>query len=405
MQLSLSVLLSVLSTLSAVTVAAPLEKRAQAPLAINFSVQRHSDSQVAKPSSALKRVAKGSLNLELSNQYTQYIADFKIGTPGQSIRIDVDTGSSDLWVPAVGTTSAYGTFDKSESSTYKFLKDGFKIGYGDRSYAIGEWATDVMEISGTEIKDVQFAVATNQTAGRALVGIGYPGNEASNNGANSFTYDNFPITLKKQGIINKTAYSLYLNSIDANSGSVLFGAYDTAKFEGDLQTLSLVNIDDSGSKTDSPVAFFVDLDKISSSDGELTSKSYPALLDSGTTLIYAPTDVYKEISGKYGTYNSEVGGNIIACNAKGDPFSFSFKGKDISVPFADTLFKLTMNDGSTYQVNGEDQCIVGFMDSQSEYYILGDGFLRSAYVYYDLDANTVGIAQAKFTSESNIVVV
>lgn len=406
MQLSNSVLLSVIAALSSFTSAAPVEKRETAPLKLDFNVIRHSNHSVVKTNRVFKEATKGSLNLQLSNQYTQYIADFKIGTPGQSIRIDVDTGSSDLWVPAKGTKSEYGTFDKSQSSTYKKLKDGFAIGYGDKTYAKGEWATDDMEISGTKLTDVEFAVATNQTAGRALVGIGFSGNEASNYGSGAFTYDNFPASLKKQGIINKNAYSLYLNSLDASAGSVLFGAIDNAKIDGNLQTLDLININDEGEKVDEPVAFFVNLDKVACGKSDVfTDKTYPALLDSGTTLIYAPTDVYEKITSKYGTYHQEVGGSIIDCDAQEDAFQFGFANKTINVPFSDTLFKLTLNDGLTYQIGGKDQCLVGFMNSGSDYYILGDGFLRSAYVYYDLDEKKVGIAQAKYTDETDIQVV
>ena len=38
----------------------------------------------------------------------------------------------------------------------------------------------------------------------------------------------------------------------------------------------------------------------------------------------------------------------------------------------------------------------------SDYNILGDNFLRSAYIVYDLDDNEISLAQVKYTTASNI---
>lgn len=407
MQFASSVYLSILAALSSVSLAAPVSTPAEAPLKMDFSVVRHNNATKVLSSSSVVRnaVNGGYLNMALQNQYTQYIAEFEIGTPGQKIRLDVDTGSSDLWVPGNGTQSVYGTYNKGKSTSYQKIKDGFAIGYGDKSYAIGEYGYDDMSVGGVNLKHVEFAVATNQTAGRGLVGIGFEQNESSNYGSKAFTYPNFPSTLKAQGVIKKNSYSLYLNSIDADTGSVLFGAIDEAKYEGDLKTLDLININDEGEKTEEPVAFFVSLDSISNNNNVVTTKSQPALLDSGTTLIYAPTDVWNKIVNTYGTYYKEIGGSVIDCNAQEDDFEFAFGDKTIKVPFSDTLFKLTQNDGSPLSIGGKEQCLVGFMNSGSEYYILGDGFLRSAYIFYDLDDKQVSIGQAKFTDETKIKIV
>lgn len=399
MQFSTSVLLSVVAALSATTTfAAPAKatQQSQSPLKIDFDVHRYSRKNVPKGvrSNFLRHSAsKSGAVLELENEYSMYIADIELGTPGQKIRVDVDTGSSDLWVPGAGTQSEYGTYDNSKSSSYKKVKDGFSISYGDGSSAKGDWATDNLTFGNFTVKSFEFGDATTQTAGEGVFGIGLTGNEA----ARGFTYDNFPVQLKKQGITNKVAYSLYLNSLEAKSGSVLFGAIDHAKYDGDLKELKLVAIDDSGSKVDEPVAFFVNLDSISTSSGtELASKSYPALLDSGTTLIYAPSDIAKSIGAKFGKYNSSYGGYATSCSAKGEDFSFVFEDKTITVPFKDLLFKVD-ESGS--------ECLVGVLDSGSDYYILGDGFLRSSYVYYDLEGNTVSIGQAKYTDETDIELV
>lgn len=406
MQFSNSILFSVLAALCSFSSALPVQKRGQQPPQIDFQVVRfggkHSTHNIsAFTPKGTRSAAAAGVNLPLDNEYALYLADIEIGTPGQKIQIDVDTGSSDLWVPGAGTQSDYGTYDHSKSSTYKKVQDGFKISYGDGSGASGDWATETVKVGSASVKDLEFGDATTQDAGQGIFGVGFKGNEASAQSSSSFTYDNLPLQLKKQGIISKAAYSLYLNSLEATSGSILFGAIDKSKFDGDLKTLSVQKIDDSGEETSEAVAFFVNLDSISAGNDKLASKTYPALLDSGTTLIYAPSSIAKSIGSKYGTYDSTQGGYTASCSTKGDDFEFTFEDKTIKVPFSNLL----------YNPNGKakgssDTCLVGVLDSGSNYYILGDGFLRSAYVYYDVENAEVGIAQAVYDStNSNIVTV
>lgn len=397
MQLSSTILFSVLASLSSIASAAPVDKRDAKSLKIDFSVERlPSDAQ----STGQRKSVYSAVNLNLQNEYSKYMAEIQIGSPGQTIHVDVDTGSSDLWVPAVGTKSTGGTYDASKSSSYKKVSNGFMIGYGDGSKAFGDWATEDVTVGGATVKDMQFGYATNQTVGTGLLGVGFEGNEApvAINGS-SFEYPNFPAQLKAQGIIEKNAYSLYLNSLEADSGSILFGAVDKAKFDGDLKYLDLVNIDDEGQATDSPVAFFVDLDTVSTSSQTFTNgTTYPALLDSGTTLIYAPGEIATTFGKKYGHKVPFVDMYFTSCNTVGEPVEFTFGDKIITVPFKDLLYHFNGKASKSFL----NQCLIGLVPNPSNYYILGDGFLRSAYVSYDLDDKKVGIAQVKYTDESEI---
>lgn len=398
MKFTNAILLSVLASLGA---AAPVSSAATAPK-LEFNVVKHSSQNGGvRGGRHVKSAASSGVLLELENEYSLYLTNITIGTPAQSMIVDVDTGSSDLWVPGAGTKSDFGTYDHTKSSTYKKDKDGFRIGYGDGSSASGDWATETVNIGGFDVTGLEFGDATTQNVGQSILGVGFKGNEAAAQGwFNTFTYDNLPIKMRDQGIINKAAYSLYLNSLEATTGSILFGAIDKAKYSGDLATLDIVNIDDSGSSTNEATAFFVDLKSIEGQEGSLTTSNYPALLDSGTTLIYAPSDVAKNMGAHYGTYNSTIGGYTLSCTTKGDDLKFNFEGKTISVPFKDLVFNI--ND---LKMGADDQCLFGVLPSSSNYYILGDGFLRSAYVYYNIDDSKIGIAQAVYTDKSDVELV
>ena len=48
-----------------------------------------------------------------------------------------------------------------------------------------------------------------------------------------------PAQLLADGVIQSNAFSLWLNDLDASTGSILFGGIDTEKFEGTLATLPI----------------------------------------------------------------------------------------------------------------------------------------------------------------------
>ena len=69
-----------------------------------------------------------------------YLVNLTIGTPGQAIAVQLDTGSSDLWVPSSSERACTrrqcvdGSYDSTKSSSYQLLQEnGFNITYGDGS--------------------------------------------------------------------------------------------------------------------------------------------------------------------------------------------------------------------------------------------------------------------------------
>ncbi|KIW10984.1 hypothetical protein PV08_10283 [Exophiala spinifera] len=347
----------------------------------------------------------------------QYYVNVTIGTPGQRVALQLDTGSSDTWVPSVDAESCaddgcsdFGAFDKNTSSTYHLIEDQvgmFGIMYADGTYASGDYFTDVLSFGeNITLKDTTMALANDTVLTEGLMGIGFRSNEASLENDEPFSFPTVPEQLKNQGYIDRVAYSLYLDSYEDNTGSILFGGIDSSKHIGELLALPLSK-DDEGNYTE----FLVALTQISIHDGKSTRSltrptfNTPALLDSGTTDSYLPKKVFDALSDGLGATEDQGSGYAyVPCAYRKSNVSviYTFGGKDgvnVSVPLSE-LISEQIDDDSAYE-NGTPACALNFNPTDDQNgIILGDSFLRSAYVVYDLENKVIALGQAKLGGKS-----
>lgn len=341
-----------------------------------------------------------------------YNINVTIGTPGQPFSLQVDTGSSDTWVPSADSYACsddgcidFGSFNKNESSTYSLVpgEEGtFYISYADGTYASGDYFTDALSFGkDATLTNTTMANANDTDIYQGLMGIGLRANEASLQNADPFSFPTVPESLKDQGIIDRVAYSLYLDSYEDNTGSILFGGIDSSKYTGELLALPL-STDAYGNYTE----FRVALTQISIHDGKsirnLTKPSFsvPALLDSGTTDSYLPEKVAEAvIEGLGATSDEDSGYSYVPCSYRKSNVSLIYtfggpKGVNISVPLSEIIAE-QLGDDSAYE-DGTPACSLNVDPSDSDSdVLLGDSFLRSAYVVYDLENMVVALAQAK----------
>lgn len=326
-----------------------------------------------------------------------------IGTPGQPVALQLDTGSSDLWVYSYNGTicqtstepcKASGTYKNNASSTYRYVNSDFYIRYGSFVYASGDYGIENFQIGGkfplrfilklgAQINHLQFGIAFNGNATVAVMGIGYPSTEAivlpPTYGA---PYPNLIDEMFAQGIVASRTYSLYLNDIDASTGTILFGGIDLKRFTGTLHTFPL-NKGSSGEVS----AFWITLTGISITPplGSLVtigaSIDYPfnVLLDSGTTFILLPAVIVTAIAAEFGAeLDPGASGLYILPNCSSQfahgSITFTFSGFKIRVPYSEFVLSV------------QGICYLGMLASSISggCGVLGDTFLRSAYVVYDL---------------------
>lgn len=269
----------------------------------------------------------------------------------------------------------------------------------------------------------------NQTAiGTGILGIGFELNEAAET-----IYSNLVASMVNQSVAGTMAYSLYLNDYYSSTGSILFGGVDTEKFIGNMVTVPILR----DAQSNNYSSFTVGLTGLSFADANGTtynqslsgeSNSLGSILDSGTTLSYLPDSIATPLFAAVGAYEyTELGSSsglaLVDCSLD---VSFTFRINDsavITVPRDEMVLDVLAGEQLPSSIPFSDPCLFGIQNMgsddsddgsgpfggggsttrQADYAILGDSFLRSAYVVYDLANLQIGLAPANLNSTATSV--
>jgi hypothetical protein len=357
-----------------------------------------------------------TVQTDITNELLLYFINITVGTPPQPLSLQLDTGSSDIWFPSASSNicqqnCAFASYDASSSSTgTEIAKDAFNIQYVDGSTIEGDYITDILNIGSTQITNMTMAAATTASRVIGIMGIGYQAGESIAE-TDGVVYPGLVNQLVSQGEISTMAYSLWLNDVEANTGSILFGGIDTSKYTGSLISLPIQNDATTGSLTSFTVAW---TGLTSSGGGSTQTYADPntvtaAILDSGTTDTLLPDAIANEIYSAVGVTTDPIYGNIVPCDLGSDDLTFTFtfggpNGATVKVPLSEFVTPLLTVDGSTTTVQGKTACTFAIDAAGSDPILFGDSFMRSAYVVYDLQNNVIGLAQTNFNGgASNII--
>jgi hypothetical protein len=391
----------------------------------------------------LRRRASDNTQVYNAQASLLYLVNVTVGTPGQKMSLQLDTGSSDIWIPwansAPCSTSenrckTNGLYSESKSSTYSLLQsNSFLISYVDGTRIKGDYISDVFGVGSASIKNMTMGLAKSATENsnvgdfQGIIGVGYETSEAVY-AQTGQTYQNLPSLMKAQGVTNTRAYSLWLNDkgmlfvisnsyTDANDltdngrGTILFGGVDTEKFKAPLVSLPI----QPDARSGTIISFTVALDSVnvigadSANQYARPSLAMPVILDSGTTLTYLPDAIANDIYIGVGAVQSNTYGVVVPCDLANSPATFNFGFGNSNGPVivaAISQFVLPFPDSfptPTFRSTGKKACRWGIQASGSRPNLFGDTFLRAAYVVYNLDNDEVGIANAVLNStKSNI---
>jgi len=313
----------------------------------------------------------------------QYFSEIEVGTPAQTFKVVLDTGSSNLWVPSTQCSSIacylHAKYDSSASSTYEANGTAFEIRYGSGSLS-GFVSKDTVTIGDLTIKNQDFAEATEEPGlafafGRfdGILGLGY--DTISVNKIVPPFYN-----MINQGLLDESVFAFYLGSDDEKDPSeVIFGGIDKSHYTGEITTIPLRR----------KAYWEVDLDSIKFGDEEAPLDNTGAILDTGTSLIVLPSDLAELLNTQIGAKKSWNGQYTIDCATRDNlpDLSFTLSGKEFPIGPYDYILEV------------QGSCISAFtgMDLPAPVgplVILGDAFLRRYYNIYDLGKGTVGLAVA-----------
>ncbi|KAF7730837.1 Type I transmembrane sorting receptor [Apophysomyces ossiformis] len=327
--------------------------------------------------SSVSDVSTGTIPMTDYQNDVEYYGTVKVGTPPVSLKLDFDTGSSDLWFASTLCSDCSGQtlFNPDKSSTYQ--KDGtpWQIGYGDGSSASGIVGYDTVNLGGLDIKHQAIELAkeeSSQFQGGPIDGLlGLAFDTLTSVAGIKTPVDN----LISQGLISKPIFGVFLGKESTGGGGeYVFGGYDESHIGGPLTTVPIDNSDGFwGITIDSTTV-----------GGKRISGSFSGILDTGTTLLILPTDVLHEVAAAYNAKDVGQGTYTISCDvSKLEPLKFSLAGTEFEVPSESLIFE---KQGNT--------CYASFSDG-GDSAIFGDVFIKNNYVIFNQEVPHVQIAPVK----------
>jgi len=328
--------------------------------------------------------ATTSSNVILADEYQSgetdvlYYGPGKVGTPVQSFTFDFDTGSSDIWVPNTGCTPANNCpsgrhlYNPSASSTYKDTGKPFSITYGSGTVS-GETVIDRVQVGSIAV-GAQYLGSVNKVSSDfasspndGLFGLGFQ--SISTTGQPTFIQN----AAAKGKIVPVFGMRLVRNG--GTKGSELtIGGVDSTRYTGAF--------------TQVPVTvqgyWQVALQSAVVNGKTISGTAAGAAIDSGTTLIIAPTsaayNIYSNVPGAVSFGNGQYG---FPCN-KVPTISLTFAGKAFPIAPAD------LNIGYAFTSGGTQYCfgaITGSnVNSPNPIYVVGDTFLKSYYTQFNMQS-------------------
>ncbi|GMM38962.1 hypothetical protein DASC09_063010 [Saccharomycopsis crataegensis] len=315
-----------------------------------------------------------------------YFIDAQVGSNKDTVRMLFDTGSSYTWVRssdmcdnASTDCSGYGSYDYEKSTTMKDKKKELRLSYGDGSWYDTEVVTDSFWLG-----DYQFSnqyLELDKDSWSSIGGLM----------ALSINVRSKQLISKFQKVFNtqKQGFSVYLGPKESNfNGSLLFGAIDYDKIDGNFTALKLTNW---RNQYKGATNWTVASRGISYDGKTIVDQTYPAMLDTGTTNLGVPTAVWENITSTFGA-TEENGNWVLDCPSNDKNLTFYF----------DNNLSINVEASSLVDTYGDKCYFDGINDNGPVGYILGDSFMRYSYVYHDAHKDAIMMGQAKYSNTKNI---
>jgi len=303
-----------------------------------------------------------------------YLEPITIGTPPQSLTLDFDTGSSDLWVFSAEIPAAdingQKIYNPNASTTATYVSgQQWEIFYGDGSGAYGDVWTDKVCLGNAcfanqaveTAQDVSYEF-TQSSDTDGLLGLGF---------SNINSVYPTPQTTWFDNIQNSLIAPLFtVNLKHKKPGSYNFGYIDSHQFSGSI----------GWTPVDPKLGYWTfNLTGYGVGKKSNMTEVNQAIADTGTTLLYLPDDIcsayYDAVPGAFLDENN-TGAYVFPCNAKLPKFAFS----------VGTYTGVIPGNYMNYSTSGfnDGNCIGGLQSSDwIGMNICGDILLKSQFVIFE----------------------
>ncbi|KAL9054529.1 MAG: hypothetical protein Q9162_004085 [Coniocarpon cinnabarinum] len=320
--------------------------------------------------------SSGSVAAEPSANDEAYLSPVQVGSPPQTLMLDFDTGSADLWVFSDKLPSSEQTGHAVYQTDASKLQSGssWKISYGDGSGASGTVYADTVNVGGVTATSQAVEAATSVSSvfsqnvdTDGLVGLAF---SAIN------TVQPKPATTFFDTVKSSLAQPLFAAYLQRNApGTYDFGATNQSHYKGQIGYTDVNTANGLWQFSAGTVSV----------GGTALGTLGDAIADTGTSIILAPTelcmDYYQQVEGA--SISEELGGFVFPCSATLPDLTINIAGGDRTVP----------GDFINYAQQA-GQCFGGLQPNQGlPFTILGDTFLKSQYVVFNgADSPQIGFA-------------
>lgn len=376
----------------------------------------HMNVTLFDPHRALGR--RDSVDAKTQNRDFYYVAEFKVGSREDTVRVLIDTRISSFWFPTIGCTprsyykrdSVYSLYECDSQGTYaprlldtfQNLSTPYELELVSSIRSSGYLAKDTVQL-GSFSDTMEFGVAQSaNTIG--ILGLGFPESillvnlttnlyTSLNSGSSGSSSSNSSVLLLpsfleqlvERNFISSRSYAFLLGPNNASEGQLLFGAVDHTRYRGALQKLPMLSLYTSHSQKEIAVRLDGFL-----GDGWSSQVDSGALIVLSSTFLSFPLEILESFAYKTNAKKEEDGFYYYDCDVlkSHDLVSFYFGGIEIEVPLRDLVKQIV------------DMCYLLFNVGDGPIR-LGQDILQSAYVVVDLDNEEVALAQAAGDPESS----
>jgi hypothetical protein len=389
--------------------------------------------------SLLAKRTNGSAVTTPEQYDTEYLTPVSIGTPAQTLNLDFDTGSSDLWVFSSVTPSAdvkgQAIYTATASTTSKELTGAvWNISYGDGSASSGVVFTDVVSVGGVSVASQAVEAAqtvsssfTSDSNSDGLLGLAFSTLNTVSPTAQTTFFDSASSSLNEQLFTADLKHTA--------AGTYNFGWIDTSLFTGSIAytdvdssqgfwtfTASGYTIGNGTTSTTTAAAttaakeakdigsFFGGLGRrnpkhkstggtttggttgTGANTAATTSTAITGIADTGTTLALLPAAVcksyYAQVTGA--TLSASVGGYVFPCTATLPDFGYTVGANTITIPADFINYSPVDTTGTSCYGGIQPDTSIGFS-------IFGDIALKAAFVVFSANGTTPQLGFASKT--------